>query len=57
MLEERVTALGVMNIWTVTAGYEAPGFYRKQGYTIIFEQENWYAAGHSQITLRKTLGR
>ena len=55
-LEKRTAALGVTNIWTFTAGYEAPGFYVKQGYKIIFEQENWYATGHNRIALRKTLG-
>lgn len=54
-LEDRVAALGVTNFWTVTAGYEAPGFYQKQGYKIIFEQEDWYATGHSRVALRKTL--
>lgn len=56
-LEDRVAALGVRHIWTFTAGYEAPGFYLKQGYTVVFEQENWYATGHSRVALRKTLER
>lgn len=54
-LEDRVAALGVTHFWTFTAGYEAPGFYQKQGYQIIFEQEGWYATGHSRVALRKTL--
>ena len=54
-LEGRIAALGVRNVWTMTAGYEAPGFYRKQGYAVIFEHENWYATGHSQVGLRKRL--
>ena len=53
-LEDRVAALGVTNFWTFTAGYEAPGFYQKQGYKIIFEQEHWYATGHNRVALRKT---
>jgi ribosomal protein S18 acetylase RimI-like enzyme len=53
MLEQRVAVLGVRNIWTETAGYEAPGFYRKQGYEIVYEQENWYATGHSRVILHK----
>ncbi len=56
-LEDRVAALGVTNFWTITAGYEAPGFYQKQDYQIVFEQENWYATGHSRVALQKTLGR
>ena len=39
-LENRIAALGIRHIWTFTAGYEAPGFYLKQGYSVIFEQEN-----------------
>ena len=54
-LEEKAAALGVTRIWTMTAGYEAPGFYKKQGYSVIFEHENWYSTGHSQVGLRKTL--
>ena len=54
-LEARVAALGVTSIWTFTAGYEAPGFYKKQGYHILFEQQNWYADGHSRIALQKSL--
>lgn len=55
-LEDRVAALGVYNFWTFTAGYEAPGFYQKQGYEIAFVQEGWYASGHSRVALRKILG-
>ena len=55
-LEDRVAALEVTNFWTFTAGYEAPGFYQKQGYKIIFEQVDWYATGHSRVALSKTSG-
>ncbi len=55
-LEVRVEALGIGNIWTWTAGYEAPGFYKKQGYKVFRELENWYFTGHSKVGLRKTLG-
>jgi len=55
-LEDRVAALGVTNFWTITAGYEAPGFCQKQGYQILFEQANWYATGHSRVALSKTCG-
>jgi GNAT superfamily N-acetyltransferase len=54
-LEQRVTALGIRNIWTWTAGYEAPGFYQKQGYEIFTELEDWYLSGHSRVGLRKRL--
>ena len=54
-LEDRAAALGIRNIWTWTAGYEAPGFYKKQGYEVFCELEDWYPSGHSRIGLRKTL--
>ena len=54
-LEVRVEAFGIGNIWTWTAGYEAPGFYKKQGYEVFCELENWYFTGHSKVGLRKTL--
>jgi len=56
-LEETVAALGIKNIWTWTAGYEAPEFYKKQGYKVFCELEDWYASGHSRIGLRKALVR
>ncbi len=54
-LEERVSSFRVKNIWTWTAGYEAPGFYQKQGYEVFCELEDWYATGHSRVALRKAL--
>jgi len=54
-LENRVAALGLKHIWTWTAGYEAPGFYKKQGYVVFVELEDWYLSGHSRIGLRKRL--
>ena len=53
-LEDRVAALGVSNFLVVTAGYEAPEFYEKQGSSFVFEQANYYATGHSRVMLRKT---
>ena len=55
-LEVRAASLGTGNIWTWTAGYEAPGFYRKQGYEVFCEMSDWYTSGHSRIGLRKALG-
>ncbi|MEE9516287.1 MAG: GNAT family N-acetyltransferase [Candidatus Adiutricales bacterium] len=54
-LEERVILLGIGNIWTWTAGYEAPDFYQKQGYEIFCEMDDWYSSGHSRVGLRKML--
>jgi GNAT superfamily N-acetyltransferase len=56
-LEERVMILGIGNVWTWTAGYEAPGFYRKQGYEVFCEMDNWYPSGHSRVGFRKALSR
>ena len=54
-LEQKIATIGVRNIWTWTAGYEAPVFYQKQGYVIFTEMENWYSDGSSRIGLRKKL--
>jgi ribosomal protein S18 acetylase RimI-like enzyme len=54
-LEEKIYAYGIKNIWTWTAGYEAPAFYIKQGYKIFAEFENWYSNGSSRLGLRKKL--
>ena len=54
-MEKTLQQHGIDKIFTWTAGYEAPGFYKKQGYTIFAELENWYSTGDSQIGLRKTL--
>ncbi len=56
-LEERVAPLEVIHFLVITAGYEAPGFYQKQGYQIVFEQEDFYATGHSRVMLKKTQRR
>ena len=54
-IEMKAIHEGVQHIWTWTAGYEAPSFYQKQGYTIFCEFENYYSTGHSRIGLRKLL--
>ncbi len=54
-LENKIASIGIENIWTWTAGYEAPEFYKKQGYTIFTELENWYSDGSSRVALRKHL--
>jgi GNAT superfamily N-acetyltransferase len=54
-LEDKLLACGIDKIWTWTAGYEGPGFYKKQGYTIFAELENWYSTGHSRVAVRKQL--
>ncbi|MDP1722442.1 MAG: GNAT family N-acetyltransferase [Candidatus Gottesmanbacteria bacterium] len=54
-LEAKIISLGITNIWTWTAGYEAPEFYLKQGYKIFAEMEHWYDSGHSRVGFRKKL--
>jgi N-acetylglutamate synthase-like GNAT family acetyltransferase len=52
-LEEKAAALGVESVYTWTAGYEAPGFYKRQGYEVFCETKSWYPSGHSRVGLRK----
>jgi GNAT superfamily N-acetyltransferase len=54
-LEDKILARGIDKVWTWTAGYEGPGFYKKQGYTVFAELENWYSSGHSRVAVRKQL--
>ncbi len=57
-LEARVAAIdGITHLWTWTAGYEAPGFYQKQGWEIFAELPHAYATGHSRIALKKALAK
>ena len=56
-LEKEITLVGVNKIYTWTAGYEAPEFYKKQGYNYFAQMENWYSDGSSRIGLRKTLSK
>lgn len=55
MLEKKLLQNGIVQVWTWTAGYEAPEFYKKQGYEIFAEMENWYSNGASRIGLKKKL--
>ncbi|HZH32476.1 MAG TPA: GNAT family N-acetyltransferase [Pyrinomonadaceae bacterium] len=54
-LEAKAEALGVESVYTWTAGYEAPEFYRRQGYEVFCETKSWYPSGHSRIGFRKAL--
>ncbi|MGQ0527947.1 MAG: GNAT family N-acetyltransferase [Alphaproteobacteria bacterium] len=54
-LEEKIKIKGVNHIYTWTASYEAPPFYKNCGYEIFCELENYYPNGHHRIGLRKTL--
>jgi ribosomal protein S18 acetylase RimI-like enzyme len=55
LLENKIRELGIVYIWTWTAGYEAPDFYVKQGYEIFATFENWYPSGHARVGLKKKL--
>ncbi len=54
-LENKIKSLGIKYIWTWTAGYEAPGFYKKQGYQEFFEMKDWFPSGHSRIGMWKEI--
>lgn len=54
-LERKITLIGIRDIWTWTAGYEALAFYIKQGYQIFAEMELWYSDGSSRFGLKKKL--
>jgi ribosomal protein S18 acetylase RimI-like enzyme len=54
-LEARAATLGIKNIYTWTAGFEAPEFYKKHRYRIFCELENYYPSGHSRVGVRKAL--
>lgn len=57
IMEARAQEIGAKAIWTWTAGYEAPGFYKKQGYTVFTEMENWYVSGHARVGLWKRFNK
>ena len=54
-MEAKLKEHHIQNIWTWTAGYEAPGFYKRQGYHVFAEMEDWYSDGNSRVGLRKKL--
>jgi len=54
-LEEKILERGITRIWTWTAGYEGPAFYKKQGYRVFAEMKDWYSNGTSRIGMRKEL--
>jgi len=55
LLEKEIKDLGVKYIWAWTAGFEAPGFYEKMGYTEFIRMEDWYASGHASVGFKKQL--
>ncbi len=55
LLENEISKLGVEYVWTWTAGFEAPAFYLKQGYTVFTTFENYYPSGHARVGFIKKL--
>ena len=53
--EGRLVSEGVKNIYTWTAGFQAPAFYRKQGYVVFAELHDFYQNGHARVGLKKSL--
>ena len=54
-LEAAVRDSGLKKIYTGTAEYQAPEFYKKHGYQVYGELEDFFPTGHSKIYLRKSL--
>ena len=54
-LEGKLLEFGISRIWTWTAGYEGPEFYKKQGYRVFAEMENRYSSGDSRIGMIKDM--
>ena len=54
-VEARAYEFGARQIWTRTAGYEAPDFYAGQGYARCYELERQFRSGHSKVGFRKRL--
>lgn len=55
LLEDKVKSLGIIYIWTWTAGYEADEFYKKQGYEVFTKFETFYPSGHARVGMIKKL--
>ena len=54
-LEDAVRQQGIRNFYTWTAGYEAPSFYRKLGYTTLGELKDFFPTGHSRLAMHKSV--
>lgn len=55
LLEAKIKSVGINQIWTWTADYEAESFYLKQGYKVFVKFENYYPTGHARVGLIKKL--
>ena len=46
---------GCRRVYVDTMSYQAPEFYKKVGYTVVGELEDWDTTGHSKFFLVKSL--
>jgi GNAT superfamily N-acetyltransferase len=53
--EEEARTRGAKNIYLDTFSFQSPDFYKKQGYEIFGELDD-YPAGHQRFFLKKHLG-
>lgn len=56
LVEQEAAAHGCTNAYLDTFTFQAPGFYRKLGYTIFGELDD-FPPGHKRCFLKKTLTR
>ncbi len=53
--EEHAAARGCLSVQLDTHSFQAPGFYKKQGYEVVGEARD-FPPGHSKLFLQKRLG-
>ena len=53
--EERLISEGVKDVYTWTAGFQAPDVYLKQGYVVFTELRDFYQNGHARVGLKTSL--
>ena len=54
-LEKLIKNEKIDRVYTWTAGYEALEFYKRMGYSVFIEFENYYPTGESRYGLHKNL--
>ncbi|HSW89582.1 MAG TPA: GNAT family N-acetyltransferase [Patescibacteria group bacterium] len=55
LLEDKMKSIGITQIWTWTAEFEAETFYKKLGYKTFTKFEGFYPSGHSRVGMIKKL--
>ena len=56
-LEQTIKTDRIETIWTWTAEFEAPNFYKNYHYKEFCRMTDYYASGHSRIGLIKKLSK